>query len=241
MNHGTWEQSTFWSEERLANPSALPDSAKDSTTHEADSCLHILRSLGVSGLDGLSGKMSPASCRATEEGILEPSSGRWGHWGMGGPTESWTHSGSEWPSAVAVCSLSQTLETGPLPQRFYLSAKACAGILRRAAKRGKELPPMLREALEMVAGRQESPQLCEKKTQVPATPTKTFLHRGGANLVPDVVGTLSDGAHNGGGLTAKMPTRAAYSPALANPLTARMGKGINTTLDEGQTAIVEAE
>jgi hypothetical protein len=37
---------------------------------------------------------------------------------------------------------------------------------------------------------------------------------------------------------AKMPTQAAYSPALANPLTARMGKGINTTLDEGQTAIV---
>ena len=35
-----------------------------------------------------------------------------------------------------------------------------------------------------------------------------------------------------------MPTRAAYSPALANPLTARMGKGINTTLDEGQTPIV---
>jgi site-specific DNA-cytosine methylase len=56
---------------------------------------------------------------------------------------------------------------------------------------------------------------------------------------PDVVGTLSDGAHQGGGLTAKMPTQAAYSPALANPLTARMGKGINTTLDEGQTAIVE--
>jgi site-specific DNA-cytosine methylase len=55
---------------------------------------------------------------------------------------------------------------------------------------------------------------------------------------PDVVGTLSDGAHQGGGLTAKMPTQAAYSPALANPLTARMGKGINTTLDEGQTAIV---
>ena len=53
-----------------------------------------------------------------------------------------------------------------------------------------------------------------------------------------VVGTLSDGAHQGGGLMAKTPTRAAYWPALANPLTARMGKGINTTLDEGQTAIV---
>ena len=59
-----------------------------------------------------------------------------------------------------------------------------------------------------------------------------------ASGLPDVVGTLSDGAHQGGGLMAKMPTRAAYSPALANPLTARMGKGINTTLDEGQTAIV---
>ena len=63
--------------------------------------------------------------------------------------------------------------------------------------------------------------------------------RGDTPLVhQQVVGTLSDGAHQGGGLTAKMPTRAAYSPALANPLTARMGKGINTTLDEGQTPIV---
>lgn len=58
---------------------------------------------------------------------------------------------------------------------------------------------------------------------------------------PEVVGTLSDGAHNGGGLTAKMPTPGAYSPCVANPLTARMGKGINTTLDEGQTPIVEAK
>ena len=58
------------------------------------------------------------------------------------------------------------------------------------------------------------------------------------HILPITVGALTDGAHQGGGLTAKMPTRAAYSPALANPLTARMGKGINTTLDEGQTAIV---
>ena len=57
-------------------------------------------------------------------------------------------------------------------------------------------------------------------------------------VAAETVGALTDGAHQGGGLMAKMPTRAAYSPALANPLTARMGKGINTTLDEGQTAIV---
>jgi site-specific DNA-cytosine methylase len=59
-----------------------------------------------------------------------------------------------------------------------------------------------------------------------------------ASGLPETVGALTDGAHQGGGLTDKMPTRAAYSPALANPLTARMGKGINTTLDEGQTPIV---
>jgi DNA (cytosine-5)-methyltransferase 1 len=34
------------------------------------------------------------------------------------------------------------------PMKYCLSKTACEGILRRAAKRGKELPPMLREALE---------------------------------------------------------------------------------------------
>ena len=43
------------------------------------------------------------------------------------------------------------LGTGDLPRRYCLSAKACAGILRRAAKRGKALPEHLRAALEAVA------------------------------------------------------------------------------------------
>jgi len=50
-----------------------------------------------------------------------------------------------------VCSLSDILETGDVPQRYYLSAKACAGILRRAEKRGKTLPPQLARALQAVA------------------------------------------------------------------------------------------
>jgi hypothetical protein len=70
---------------------------------------------------------------------------------MGSPIEFWTLSISEWPSDAAVCSLSDTLETGVVPQRFYLSGKACAGILRRAERRGKELPLPLRRALEAVA------------------------------------------------------------------------------------------
>ncbi|NDD03621.1 MAG: hypothetical protein EB078_01835 [Proteobacteria bacterium] len=44
------------------------------------------------------------------------------------------------------------METGDVPQRYYLSAKACSGILRRAERRGKELPAQLRQALQVAAG-----------------------------------------------------------------------------------------
>ena len=49
-------------------------------------------------------------------------------------------------------SLSDILETGEIPKRYFLSKTACAGILRRAKRRGKELPDALRAALESVAG-----------------------------------------------------------------------------------------
>ena len=55
----------------------------------------------------------------------------------------------ECPSAENASTLSQILVANA-PDRYSLSAKACAGILRRAQKRGKALPPMLREALEEV-------------------------------------------------------------------------------------------
>lgn len=47
--------------------------------------------------------------------------------------------------------LSQILEASPLP-KYYLTKTACLGILRRAAERGKELPPQLKAALEIQAG-----------------------------------------------------------------------------------------
>ena len=65
----------------------------------------------------------------------------------------WTRSGSEWRRDGVACSLSQILETGPIDPRYYLSPRACEGILRRAEKRGKKLPEPLRLALEAVAGR----------------------------------------------------------------------------------------
>ena len=55
------------------------------------------------------------------------------------------------PKGAIESSLSQILQ-GTVPSKYYLSRAACLGILRRAEGRGKELPPQLREALELQAG-----------------------------------------------------------------------------------------
>lgn len=63
------------------------------------------------------------------------------------PGGSWTRNTGECPSVVRESTLWQILQEDA-PERYYLSAKACKGVLRRAELRGKKLPPMLREALE---------------------------------------------------------------------------------------------
>lgn len=50
------------------------------------------------------------------------------------------------PREESESTLSQILEAAP-HQKYYLSEKACLGILRRAEKRGKELPEILKRAL----------------------------------------------------------------------------------------------
>jgi len=67
----------------------------------------------------------------------------------------------------------------------------------------------------------------------------SMVARGPAAVgVQETCGTLSDGAHRGGGLTDRTHTAVAFLPSVANPLTHRMHKGMNTTVDEGQTPIV---
>jgi hypothetical protein len=98
---------------------------------------------------------------STTQKRYTPSSPSWPDFknsAMASAHEYWTLNTSEWnhtlvpfPNDDAVCSLSDVLETGDVPRRYYLSAKACAGILRRAEKREKELPEALRLALESVA------------------------------------------------------------------------------------------
>ena len=60
----------------------------------------------------------------------------------------------ESPNAVEESSLSRILQD-KVPCKYYLSRKACLGILRRAEARGKELPGLLRDAFR--AGQHSCP------------------------------------------------------------------------------------
>lgn len=63
------------------------------------------------------------------------------------PGEHLTLNFGEYPREENVSTLSQILQVG-VPEKYYLSQKACIGILRRASARGKQLPEILRNALE---------------------------------------------------------------------------------------------
>jgi hypothetical protein len=100
---------------------------------------------------GFYGKMCRGSLQALADGTSEVSSLAWQSWGIVYRGEYSMHKISESRSDAVVSSLSLTLERGNLPQRFFLSPKACAGILRRANRRGKALPELLEKALKETA------------------------------------------------------------------------------------------
>lgn len=79
------------------------------------------------------------------------------------PGEYTTRSFGEYPSEENVSRLSAILEDEPHP-KYYLSAKACAGILRRAERRGKEME----EPLKQVLIRQSQGPSPQERTEAPA-------------------------------------------------------------------------
>ena len=107
-------------------------------------------------LDGSYGRTCREFSPATEGATSRTSSARLGNAGILLPTGLWTLNGCEWtgcpaqfPRDAGVCGLSDILETvGEHLRKYCLSLKACAGILRRAASRGKDLPERLALALK---------------------------------------------------------------------------------------------
>lgn len=136
----------------LVKTSPSPDAAQDFQENAVASSTSSPDSPTLFDRDGWSLRTSPACCRRMADGTWVLSSGRWPTSGfLTSPTELSTLSSSESPSDAAGCSLSDVLEPEPVPDRYYLSARAARGVLRRAEKRGRDLPPLLLEALRAVA------------------------------------------------------------------------------------------
>lgn len=98
----------------------------------------------------------------------------------GGDTATWTDDGAwlgeymtrntgESPNAAVESRLSQILEATP-HTKYCLSAKACQGILNRAARRGKDLPEALKAAL-IQQSQEVSPQERMEATASTEAPT----------------------------------------------------------------------
>ena len=142
-------QLTLFAEDSRARITALQESAAAWLVTVARSGGKCIGSLLSASPSGLSEKMYLGSFQATEAETSLPSSARLFNSGMASHGLLLTVNTSEWRNDGAACSLSDTLEECPDP-KYSLSAKACEGILRRSARRGKQLPPALEHALRAV-------------------------------------------------------------------------------------------
>ena len=102
------------------------------------------------GHDGQLLRMSPDFYPAVMVQTSPSSSPRWMTSGSMRRGRYWTRSTSESRNAAGACSLSQVLE-GEVPSKYFLSARAAVGILRRAERRGNALPEHLQQALSALA------------------------------------------------------------------------------------------
>ena len=143
-------QLTLFAEASPAKTSPLPDAGQAWLESEAGFGLSSAEFLATCVRSGLSSKTPPACYPVTEGETLPSSFEGWSNSGMASPGGYLTLSISEWPSAAAVCSLSEVLETDA-PPKYFLSERACLGILRRAERRNKKLPPLLEQILQAIA------------------------------------------------------------------------------------------
>ena len=108
---------------------------------------------------------------------------------------------SECPKGAVDASLSQIL-LDTVPSRYYLSRRACLGILRRAGERGKPLPPQLEQALKLQAGTADDGALMaaanrQMQTFVAAFSANAGSRAGSTGFQEEVSPTLK-GSQSGG-------------------------------------------
>ena len=127
-----------------------PDTARDWLESGQDCGLSSIALLQSLSRDGLLSRTCPAFYPAMKDGTLPSSFAGWSDAGMASPGGFLTLNISEWPSDGAVYSLSEVLETDA-QHKFFLSARAARGVLRRAEKRGRKLPLLLEQSLRATA------------------------------------------------------------------------------------------
>lgn len=124
------------------------DNVAHSFTSLRESCTHF-------DPLGSSSRMFPDFSVVTTDETLRKSSGfSWSSAGMGFNGVCLTANFSESPNDAVVCSLSDVLESH-VPPRFYLTPRACRGVIRRAKKRKRTLLPRLHQALAFVGSLRE--------------------------------------------------------------------------------------
>ena len=139
-----------FAEDSPAKTSQSPENAPASTVNDQDCSSRQPESLTLFSdpEGGSSLRTFPDFFPQTVDEISPSFSRRWPTSGfMTSPGECWTADTSECPSGGGVFSSLPDVLEATVPSRFFLSPKAAAGILRRARKRGRDLPEPLERAL----------------------------------------------------------------------------------------------
>lgn len=156
--------------------SPSPESVQGSPGSGADSSSSSCGSLTLwsSPEDGSSLRTYPDSSPRMEALTSGSYSRRWPTSGFTtSPGELWTADTSECPSGGGAYSSLRDVLEADAPSRFYLSPRAAEGILRRADRRGRDLPEELDTALRTLS----TPSKGDQTSRTPRPTSSSLVRR----------------------------------------------------------------
>lgn len=115
------------------------------------SFMNLLDSLKKVAPEFLSSRTFQVSVQAMEGGTSKSLFKHWPNSGMAWDGVFLTADTLESPNHASESTLSDVIETGKVPQRYFLSPNAAAGMIRRTDQMGRKLFPPLRRSLEILA------------------------------------------------------------------------------------------
>jgi len=148
----------FGSEDSLARMSQWREWGREKglEASDLDSFTSLLTSLAKVYPEFLSSKTLRGYSLPTEAETSKSLFERWPTSGIVSDGVCLTVVTSESPNHAKESTLLEVIETGEVPQRYFLSPNAAQGMLRRANRMGRALFPPLRRALEILAQGQSS-------------------------------------------------------------------------------------